>query len=286
MSRRRPVATVARSLAALRVIHPAPSAINALLVVTLASIAGASIATATWLAIAMLGFQASIGALNDIVDRDVDRRWKPAKPIPAGLVSPTAAAAVSIVGAIVGLAISAAFGPLVLVLGGLGYASGAAYDVILRRHGLGWLAYAAAFPLLLAWTWEAAASTLPPGWPSLLPVAALAGPALHLANSLVDADVDERAERPSLATRSGPRRAGWLLALLQAAILLLAWVTLLAMTAVPPIATTAALLATAAVAVGVLLSGRERPRAREAGWLLQAGGLALLAAAWLASMAT
>ena len=96
----------------------------------------------------------------------------------------------------------------------------------MRRVGLGWLCFAAALPLLLAWTWLAAAGTLPPGWPFLLPLAALAGPALHLANSLVDVGVDVRTGRPSLATRLGPRSAKVALAILMATILVLAWATL------------------------------------------------------------
>ena len=43
--------------------------------------------------------------------------------------------------------------------------------------------------------------------------------------------------------------------------------------------------ATIATTIGVALSWQDAPRAREAGWLLQAAGLATVAAAWLASMA-
>ena len=38
----------------------------------------------------MTAFQFAIGALNDLVDAPVDRIGKPDKPIPAGLVAPTA----------------------------------------------------------------------------------------------------------------------------------------------------------------------------------------------------
>jgi len=274
-----------RALFALQVVHPAPSALNAVLVAVLALIAGGEPLVAVALAIAMLGFQFSIGALNDIADVEADRPSRPHKPIPAGLVTVEIAAAIAVLGAAVGLGISAAFGIAVLVLGAAGYASGVAYDVAMRRLGLGWLCFAAAIPLMLAWTWLAAAGTLPPGWPFLLPLAALAGPALHLANSLVDVDSDAVTGVPSLSTRLGPRRARATLAMLMAIILVLAWATLASVGTASSLALAAAIVATITAMLGVGLSWMKTHRAREAGWLLQAVGLATMAAAWLASMA-
>ena len=274
-----------RTLGALTVVHPVPSALNAVLVAVLALIAGGDRPVAALLAIAMLGFQFSIGALNDLADVEADRVVKPRKPIPAGLVPIELAVGIVIVWAIVGLGISATFGAVVLILGAAGYASGVAYDVVMRRVGLGWLCFAAAIPLMLAWTWLAAAGTLPPGWPLLLPLAALAGPALHLANSLVDLKPDARAGRSSLATQLGARRAKAALTVMMAIILFLAWATLSSGGAYEGTGLAAATVATGVTALGVALSWQDAPRAREAGWLLQAAGLATMAAAWLASMA-
>ena len=266
------------------VVHPVPSALNAVLVAILALIAGGERSVAGLLAIAMLGFQFSIGALNDVVDVEADRPGRPRKPIPAGLVPIELAITIVILGAVVGLGVSASFGIVVLMLGAAGYASGVAYDVFMRRLGLGWLCFAAALPLLLTWTWLAAAGSLPPGWPFLLPLAALAGPALHLANSLVDVDADAQTDRASLATRLGPYSARVALAILMAVILVLAWVTLASGGSPSSLALAATVVATVTTAVGVALSWQVSPRSREAGWLLQAGGLATVAAAWLASM--
>jgi 4-hydroxybenzoate polyprenyltransferase len=265
------------------VVHPVPSALNAVLVAILALIAGGGRSVAVGLAIAMLGFQFSIGALNDVADVEADRLWKPRKPIPAGLIPIKFASTFVVLGAVVGLSISASFGIVVLILGASGWVSGVAYDVVMRRLGLGWLCFAAAFPLMLAWTWLAAAGSLPPGWPFLLPLAALAGPAIHLANSLVDVDSDEGAGRPSLATQLGPRHARATLAILMAIILVLAWATLASIEAASSLALGAALVATATTVLGVALSWQDARGAREAGWLLQAVGLATMAAAWLAS---
>lgn len=273
-----------RALLALAVVHPAPSVLNAVLVAVLALIAGGEPSVAAVLALAMLGFQFSIGALNDVADVEADRLAGKPKPIPTGLVPIRLAIAIVVLGAVLGLGLSASFGLAVLILGAAGYASGAAYDVVMRRLGLGWLCFAAAIPLMLAWTWLAAAGTLPPGWPFLLPLAALAGPALHLANSLVDVDADAQTQRLSLATQLGPRRARVALALLMASILVLAWATLASAGTASSLALGAAIVATAMTTLGVALSWQDSHRSREAGWLLQAAGLATIAAAWLASM--
>jgi 4-hydroxybenzoate polyprenyltransferase len=266
--------------------HPLPTAINGALVAALALVAGAGVGVAAWLALAMLGFQSSIGALNDLVDVERDRLVKPTKPIPSGHVSRPAAMGVAVVGGAVGLAISAAAGPLVLLLGVLGYGCGVVYDLLARRHGLGWLCFAAALPLLLTWTWQAAAGTLPPGWPWLLPLAALAGPTLHLANALVDLEPDATVGSSTLATRLGPRRSPRVLALLMVVILALAWATLAVGATLTAFTAAVGVLGSLAAAAGVALSWRVDPRAREIGWLLQACGLALLAVAWLAAVSS
>ena len=273
-----------RVLRALAVVHPIPSAINATLVASLAIAAGAEPATAGLLGGAMLGFQTSIGALNDIVDADDDRLAGRDKPIPAGLISVRVVAAIVVAGGVAGLAISGSFGLWVLILGAVGYAAGVAYDLFMRQLGLAWLCFAVAFPVLLAWTWMAAANSLPPGWPFLLPLAALAGAAIHLANSLVDADSDRRAGLTSLAIRLGPERARWTLAALTLTIYLLGWMTLASLTDVHPAAFQAALLATVVAAVALGLSWQRSVRALEAGWVGQAVGLAVFAVAWVASV--
>lgn len=278
--------TVRRAVLALRVIHPLPSALNAALVIALAMVAGAPPIEAGLLGLAMLGFQASIGALNDVADADRDQLAKPTKPIPAGVIDRRGATIVAVAGAAVGLVVSAGFGLPVLILGVPGYGCGLAYDLVLRQRGLGWLCFAGAFPLLLAWTWMAAAGSMPPGWPLLLPLAALAGPTIHLANSLVDLGADEQAGATSLAIRLGEDRAPLVLTILTASIYVLAWVILLWLADLSTAVLAAATAATLCAGLGVGLSWRSGSRAREQGWLLQAAGLALLAVAWVAAADT
>lgn len=247
--------------------------------------AGAELSTAGVLGLAMLAYQASIGSLNDVVDAERDRIVRPEAPIPAGLVSRRTAAGIAIVGGTLGTLVSASFGAAVLAVGSAGYTCGLAYDLFMRRLGWGWLCFSAAFPLLLAWTWLAAAGSLPPGWPALLPLAALAGPALHLANSLVDLEDDLATGRQSLAASLGRERARIILALLVAAICSLGWAALLALASPSRVATLAAACATMLAGGGVALSWRASTRDREMGWLIQAVGLALLVVAWAGSLA-
>jgi 4-hydroxybenzoate polyprenyltransferase len=275
--------TFRRAVLVLRIIHPLPSALNTALVVAIATVAGAPPVEAGLLGLAMLGFQASIGALNDVVDADHDRRSKLMKPIAVGAIGRRGAIIVALAGAAVGLIVSAGFGLPVLILGAAGLGCGLAYDLVMRQRGLGWLCFAGAFPLLLAWTWVGAAGSLPPGWPMLLPLAALAGPTIHLANSLVDLEADAQAGVTSLATRLGGERAPFALAIATTVIYVLAWAILIWLAAPPTAALLTAAAATLCAGLGVSLSWRSAARAREQGWLLQATGLALLAVAWVAA---
>jgi 4-hydroxybenzoate polyprenyltransferase len=118
----------------------------------------------------------------------------------------------------------------------------------------------------------------------LVPVAALAGPALHLANGLVDLEEDRIAGRPSLVTRLGRRNSLGVAAFLTAAVYLVAWATLLASEAVPEAAIGLAVAATILAVAGVGGSASGNRRARSAGWMAQAVGIGTLAVAWLAAV--
>lgn len=74
------------------------------------------------------------------------------------------------------------------------------------------------------------------------------------------------------------------LTILVAIILALAWATLSSGGADAGAGLVAAIVATVVTTLGVALSWQERLGLREAGWLLQAAGLAIMAAAWLAFM--
>lgn len=272
-------------LGRLGLLHPFPSILNAIVVGVLAWLAGAPASVVAALAAAMLGFQVSIGALNDLVDAPDDARSKPGKPIPSGQVSPGMARATVVVGAGTGAACAAWVSGPALLLGLTGYACGVAYDVWLKRRGLGAVAFALALPILLLFAWTGATGDLPPGWPTLLPVAALAGPALHLANTLTDLDHDRASGMDGLAIRVGRRRALLVLTVLVATVHGLAWWTLRSLPDASAASVGLAAAASSTASWGLLLSARADDRATAWGWTLQAISMAALTLAWVASAA-
>jgi 4-hydroxybenzoate polyprenyltransferase len=172
----------------------------------------------------------------------------------------------------------------VLAIGLAGYGCGVAYDLSLKQRGLGWAAFSAAFPLLLLYAWAAGGEGLPPAWPALLPLAAIAGSALHLANAMVDLDADARAGHRSLAIRLGRRRSIRLLIAATVAVQGLAWIVIAGLADGPaPLLIT--LGSTITAAVGLAGTARRTGRAAAWGWSLQAVAVALLAVGWVTAVA-
>lgn len=268
---------------ALALLHPFPSFLNAILVAALFRLAGGDLGRGMLLGLGMLGIQFAIGVINDVADAEADAATKPSKPIAAGLLSRTTALRVGIACGVLGLAGYATFGALPLLLAVCMLGIGLAYDLGLKRAGLGWLCYAAAFPLLPLSTWLAATGGLPPRPEILLPVAALAGPALQLANGLVDLERDRASGIPAPVVRLGRRRSIAVLSCLLIAVYGLAWLSLVGRPAVA-LAYVAAALGSGFAVVGMMLSSAHAPARRERGWQAQAVGIVLLAAGWVAAV--
>ena len=271
----------------LRLVHPFPSALNALVVFGIASLAGAPFHLAGQLALAMLGLQFCIGAVNDLYDEELDALAKPAKPIPSGRVSRRTAWLVAVVTGSVGLCLAAAARPpdlVPLTLAGIMLGAGLAYDVWLKPTAFGWICFAIALPVLPLYAWYGAIGTLPPRAELLVPVAALAGLGLQLANSLIDVESDARGGAQTLAVWLGRRRALTAMAAAVLAIHFISWLTL------PDGSPAAAALlsgAAGALACGGLVASAQGTRLmREIGWSAQAGSVAVLAIAWLLGAAS
>lgn len=247
----------------------------------LALLAGGGAARAASLGLGMLLLQFTIGATNDLFDQDLDARSKPWKPIPSRIVTPAVALAVAFACATVSLGIAAAHGPVVVGLAGGMLGAGIAYNIFLKRGSWAWLAYAFAFPLLPLYAWFGASGTMPPAYELLLPLAALAGPALQLANGVVDMERDRAAGLVTLAGRLGHSRTMLAMAAVLLAVHGTAWATVL-LTPKPELPVLLILgSATALAAAGWRLSAATRVEGRERGWQLQALAVALLALGWL-----
>lgn len=197
-----------------RIIHPFPTLLNVAATCGLAFVAarGAPDAPVLLRMLAvMLCAQSAIGVANDYFDRDLDAATKPWKPVAAGLVSPAAAVALALGLFAVATALAATLGVGGFAVAMLGTACGLAYDVRLKRTAFSAVPYMIAIPALPLWVWLTLGVWQGVLW-WLLPLGALLGLALHLANSLPDLDGDTAHGVCGLAHRlgaCGSMRVAW-----------------------------------------------------------------------------
>ena len=283
----RPRTALARIGGFLRLLHPFPSLLNAAVTVALACVAVRGrppLADVGTLALAMLCIQCAIGALNDWADRALDARAKPEKPMPAGLVRPGLALTAALALAAVAAVLAARFGLAAWALAMAGLGVGVAYDLGLKRTPLSALTYAVALPLLPVWVW----TSLGRGSPALvvvIPVGALLGFGLQLANALPDAEGDIASGVRGTLQWLGPergRRLAWA-AFAGALALSAALGALAGLHALPFLPLWLVAVALFLAAVLVYRSSPSR-RALQVGWSLLAPAAALLAVGWLASL--
>ena len=253
-------------------------------------------ATALRLAASMLCLQASIGTVNDLADAEVDRVGKPAKPIPAGLVSRSGARGWAGVTLAAGVALAAPSGIGAVAIAVLGVGLGYAYDVRLSRTSLAWLPLALALPLLPVFAWLGATGHIPNALGALIPAAVAAGTGLIMGNGLVDIERDRLAGKATIAVRLGRDRAWSLHGLAFVAAIAIAYAlapvlpgpdgTGERLTTLVGLASAAGLPGGAVViAVGAALLTRVDAGVRERGWELEGIGTVVLGIGWLARIA-
>lgn len=201
-------------LRAIRVIHPFPTLLNVVAVGGLAFVAAGGAPDAallTRMLLVMLFAQSAIGAVNDICDRDLDAAAKPWKPIPAGAITLRSAAVLAAGCIAAAAALAATLGAAGFTLAMLGLACGLAYDVRLKRTAFSAPPFMVAIPVLPLWVWATLGAWDGVLW-WLLPLGALIGLALHLANTIPDIDEDARHGVRGLAHRlgrEGSMRVAW-----------------------------------------------------------------------------
>jgi 4-hydroxybenzoate polyprenyltransferase len=233
----------------------------------------------------MVALQASIGALNDIVDSASDAGRKPGKPIPSGVVSTAFARRFVALAAATGVALAAVSGPWLVMIATLILAVGYGYDVRAKGTRWSWVPFAFGIPLLPVFAWFGVAGRLPASFAILVPAAMVAGSALAIANTRADLERDTAAGQASVATWLGAGRAWAVSAVLFGVVFALALGSLWLWGA-PSGSLGAAAGASAIIALGLALGFGEStpPSRRERAWQIQAAGVAVLAAAWLAGL--
>lgn len=245
-------------------------------------LAGGDGLTAVRLGVSMVALQASIGALNDVVDRAADAGRKPGKPIPSGILSVGSARFVVVLAGLAGLVLAAPSGPWLVALALVSLGVGYGYDLWSKGTRWSWLPFAIGIPLLPVFAWFGAAGNLPSLFLVLVPTAVVAGAALAIANAVADVERDIDAGVASVATWLGADRAWAVSAFLFAGVVVVA-IGSLWLARGSPSATGPAVVASLVMALGIALSrgSRSTPARRERAWEIEAVGVTLLAAAWL-----
>lgn len=281
-----------RALSWIRLVHPFPSVLNAAVVALLAIVASdgdPDWRTAALLAATMLCLQCAIGAVNDLMDRQLDAASKPWKPLVSGAVSPTVAVAVAVACALAGLTLAWIASPEAWPLALLGLLIGLGYDLGLKRTPFSALTYSLALPLAPLWVWIAVSSPTP-AVVAAVPLGALIGFGLQLANAMQDAETDAAGGVRGTAQWLGPRSSrivcwaaiGGALALapVLAAWSGLAWFPFLAAWLVGCCALTASIGLS-----GMGCAARDERGARvQVAWTLLALSTGVLACGWFVSM--
>jgi 4-hydroxybenzoate polyprenyltransferase len=282
-----PIGSAGSRLAGLiRLVHPFPSLLDGVATVAIALVAGGDPASALRLGGSMVALQASIGAFNDVMDARADADRKPGKPIPSGLISADEGRTVAVGGAALGLALATPSGPGVLVIAGLGLGIGYGYDIAAKGTSWSWLPFALGTPVLPVFAWVGATGGLPAPFALLIPAAVVAGASLAIANARADLERDRAAGLVSVAARLGPGRAPLVQAGLMAGVVVVALGSLW-LAGAGAAFTAAAAGGAAVIGAGFMVAPGPRSSAarRERAWELQAVGVAMLAAAWLAGVA-
>jgi 4-hydroxybenzoate polyprenyltransferase len=276
----------------IRITHPAPVAMYMLLMVALAPIAALSAhhaltgAALLRLVLAMGCAQAAIGILNDYCDRALDAVSKPEKPLVRGTAQPGEALALVVI--LTGLALLAAqqFGvAAVLILCAI-MALGFAYDLRFKGTPISALLFALHFPLLPIFVW-ASLGVWQPFLPWILPLGAVLGIAMNIANSLPDLPDDSAAGVRGLPHVLGLRRDLALVWSIPIALSLLIWLLDLTglVPALPLWLALATLVAVAATVMTMLLYRRKPDAATlKVNFYVQAFAAMAFAACWLVAV--
>ncbi len=144
----------------LRLAHPLPTLLNAIIAAALTTTAGGSTTQAALAAITMLGIHTSIGAMNDLLDQASDA-GRVEKPLVGGAVTPREARVMVVVAATAGLAAASALSTESLAIAAAGATLGYLYNAGIKRTPTSFLPFALGVALIPVFAWSAAGAQLP-----------------------------------------------------------------------------------------------------------------------------
>ncbi len=153
---------------------------------------------------AHVAMQLSIAILNDYCDRRLDTLGKKNKPIPLGLVLPREALLAGLLLIVLMVVLLLPLPPLALLVSCIYLVLGQGYNLGLKSTPLSGIVFALAIPLIPLYAFLGVGHLLPVIlW--LVPVAALLGIGVNLANSLSDIEEDAANGARTLAVVLGVR---------------------------------------------------------------------------------
>jgi 4-hydroxybenzoate polyprenyltransferase len=148
--------------------------------------------------------QCSIAILNDYCDRDLDRLSKRHKPIAQGLIRPQEALVLGLLAIVLMVLLLLPLNPLALVLSLIYLLLGLGYNLGLKSTPLSGVVFALAIPLIPVYAFVGVGHFTPfLFW--FVPIGALLGVSLNLANSLPDIETDAAHKAHTLAVVLGVR---------------------------------------------------------------------------------
>jgi 4-hydroxybenzoate polyprenyltransferase len=230
--------------------------------------------------------QLSIAILNDYCDRQRDTLSKKHKPLPLGLVRPREALITGILLMVIMVVLLLPLPPLALLISLLYLALGQGYNLGLKSTPLSGIVFALAIPLIPLYAFVGV-NHITPFVLWLVPVAALLGVALNLANSLPDIEEDTASSTRTLAVVLGVKNTFLLCSVLLFLAALL--IGLLALTQLVPaqlwvLLPTLLLVCVALVALSIV-SGPHKPlKTRKTYFYIVVLTCLMLAAGWLISV--
>lgn len=189
--------------------HPMPVSLHIVGVALFALLAAWPTIAWRTLALVVLAhafMQLAIAILNDYSDRRQDALSKKTKPIPLGLVRPREALLLGLLCIVLMLLLLLYLPPLALLISLLYLACGLAYNFGLKGTPFSGVVFALAIPLIPLYAFVGMGHIIPlVFW--LVPVAALLGIALNLADSLPDIEDDAAQGVRTLAVVLGLRKS-------------------------------------------------------------------------------
>jgi 4-hydroxybenzoate polyprenyltransferase len=199
-------------VAAVRLIHPAPTlavtVLSGALAAILASQSGVAIESGTVALVTagVLGSQIFTGATNDLADQARDAALRPDKPLVSGALSPSAALWIASAGLALQVVASVQLGIGPLVIGLVATGSALVYNAWLSRTPWSVVPYLVSFGLLPGWIGLSVGVPLERVAPAMV-LGAVFAAAAHLANTLRDFEADAAIGSRCLTQVLGEQRA-------------------------------------------------------------------------------